>query len=147
MPSGLFTDLDPIVVQQLGDVGIRVKQEPVAPNAAISTLLSGKYSMFTFSWGSSDAWQDILKLVKPTAPWNMYKTETPELDSLIEKAQSCTSDCSAPFQAVSRYLVDNAWFDVWYVQNNVYASNAKTDATMQPQNVVPYIWDYAPKKD
>lgn len=137
-----FADLNAVVFQQLGDVGITVQPEPVAPDQVISALLSGQYPMFIFSWGSSNAWQDVLKLVQPTAPWNMYKNETPELDALIADAQATGSE--EAFQAISEYLVDEAWFAPWYVQNNVYLSTSDVTVTMQPQNVVPYIGNFAP---
>lgn len=140
-----FDDLTAVVVQQLADVGITATAEPVTPDQIISSLLSGKYPVFIFSWGSSNAWQDILKLVAPTAPWNMLGNQTPELDALIEEAQNASpEDAEAAFQAVSEYLVDEAWFAPWYVQNNIYLSGADVQVTMQPQNVVPYIWNYAP---
>lgn len=140
-----FDDLTAVVVQQLADVGITATAEPVTPDQIISSLLSGKYPVFIFSWGSSNAWQDILKLVAPTAPWNMLGSQTPELDALIADAQNATpEDAEAAFQAVSAYLVDQAWFAPWYVQNNIYLSGPDVKVTMQPQNVVPYIWNYAP---
>lgn len=139
-----FTDITTIVFQQLRDVGIDVHAETVAPDQLISALLSGQYPAFVFSWGSSNAWQDILKLVKSDAPWNPYHSQTPELDALIAQAQSTGSE--KDFQAVSVYLVDQAWFGPWYVQNNVYLNGSKVSVTMQPQNVVPYIWNYSPAK-
>lgn len=140
-----FDDLTAVVVQQLADVGITATTETVAPDQIISSLLSGKYPVFIFSWGSSNAWQDILKLVAPTAPWNMLGSQTAELDTLIADAQNATpEDAEAAFQAVSAYLVDQAWFAPWYVQNNIYLSGPDVQVTMQPQNVVPYIWNYAP---
>lgn len=140
-----FDDVTAIVVQQLADVGITATTETVAPDQVISALLSGKYPVFIFSWGSSNAWQDILKLVKPTAPWNMLKSETPELDKLIAAAQNASADdADAAFKAVSKYLVDQAWFAPWYAQNNIYLSGSAVTVTMQPQNVVPYLWNYAP---
>ncbi|NYD66722.1 ABC transporter substrate-binding protein [Agromyces atrinae] len=140
-----FEDLTTLVSQQLGEVGITVETQPVTPDQVISSLLSGEFPVFIFSWGSSNSWQDILKLVQPTAPWNMYANETPELDALILAAQQSTpEDAEDAFRAVSEYLVDEAWFAPWYVQNNIYLSSADTTVTMQPQNVVPYIWNYAP---
>ena len=139
-----FSDISTIAYQQLGDVGIRVTPQSVAPDQVISALLSGEFPAFIFSWGSSNSWQDILKIVQPTAPWNMYKSETPELDALIAEAQSTGSE--EAFQAVSEYLVEQAWFAPWYVQNNVYLTGSDVTVTMQPQNVVPYIWNYTPAK-
>ncbi len=137
-----FQDVQAVAYQQLADIGITVQTETVAADQVISALLSGKYPMFIFSWGSSNSWQDILKLVKPNAPWNMYHNETPELDALIAEAQN--TGTTEAFQAVSAYLVDEAWFSPWYVQNNVYLTSPDVTVTMQPQNVVPYIWNFAP---
>lgn len=137
-----FADIQTIAYQQLTDVGITVQTQPVAADQVISALLSGEFPMFLFSWGSSNSWQDILKLVQPTAPWNMYGNSTPELDALIAEAQTTGTD--EAFQAVSEYLVDEAWFAPWYVQNNVYISSPDVAVTMQPQNVVPYIWNFTP---
>jgi peptide/nickel transport system substrate-binding protein len=134
-----------ITVQSLKDVGIRVTTEPVSADQTISRLISGEFPVFVFSWGSSNSWQDTIKLLTPTAPWNMMKNQDPELDSLIAAAQSSSgADADTAFQKLSAFVVDKAWFAPWYVQNNIYLSSAKTSVTMQPQNVVPYIWNYAP---
>jgi len=141
-----FSDLTTITTQSLTDIGIRVSVEPVSADQTISALLGGKFPVFIFSWGSSNAWQDILKLVQPSAPWNMLGNQTPELDALIAAAQNAPADdADSAFQAVNEYLVDQAWFAPWFVQNNIYLSGADTQVTMQPQNVVPYLWNYAPQ--
>jgi peptide/nickel transport system substrate-binding protein len=48
-------------------------------------------------------------------------------------------------KAVSKYLVDNAWFAPWYRENSVYLTDAQTTVNMEAYNVAPALRMYAPK--
>ena len=66
---------------------------------------------------------------------------------LLATAQNAPeAQLPAAMQAVSKWLVDNAWFDPWYRENSVYLSDAKTAVNMQAYNVAPSIASFAPKE-
>lgn len=140
-----FATMNPIIEQSLAELNITVEYTKEAPDAAISSVLSGKYPAFYFTLGSQSAWQDIQKAVLPVSPWNPLRAEDPELSALVAAAQVATGDEQASaMQAVNTWLVDNAWFAPWYRNNAVYLTDAKTDVVMQSQNVAPWIRDFSP---
>lgn len=141
-----MTSYNPILAQQLQEIGITVEWQKVSPATTISDLLSGKYPMFLFRLGSETAWGDVQKFIAPDAAWNTRKSETEELTALIEAAQYAPLDDDAPFHAITEYLVDNAWFAPWYSYDSVYMTNSDVEVTMPSLNVVPWLWDYRPQQ-
>ncbi|GAA2823390.1 ABC transporter substrate-binding protein [Kribbella solani] len=142
-----FAQYNAIIEQQLGAIGITVKWVKVPANAIIPAILSGKYPVAFMTLGSQSAWQDIQKAVTRKSPWNPLKAGDPELDKLLAAAQSAPeAQLPAAMQAVSKWLVDNAWFDPWYRENSVYLSDAKTAVAMGAYNVVPPVSAFAPKE-
>jgi peptide/nickel transport system substrate-binding protein len=141
-----FARYNAIIEQQLGALNIRVTWVKVPANSTIPEVLSGKYPAFFFTLGSQSPWQDIRKAVAPNAPWNPLKVQRPELDTLLHDAQYADENAQpAAMKAVSRYLVDNAWFAPWYRENAVYLTDAKTSVSMEAYNVAPSLRMYAPK--
>jgi peptide/nickel transport system substrate-binding protein len=142
-----YNDYQPLVIQQLAAIGIKLKPEVVPPSQAITVALSGKYPLFWFSIGSSpNAWTDITNFVAPKGVWNMYHATDPVLSGLMQEIRTSSGDAQlAAYRKLSARLVDQAWFDVWYVQDNFYFSDPKrTTVTPQPGNVVPFIYNFRP---
>jgi peptide/nickel transport system substrate-binding protein len=142
-----FAQYNAIIEQQLAAVGITVKWVKVPANAVIPEILSGKYPVAFMTLGSQSAWQDIQKSVTRKSPWNPLKAGDPQLDKLLAAAQNASeAQLPAAMKAVSKWLVDNAWFDPWYRENSVYLSDAKTAVAMQAYNVAPGISSFSPKE-
>jgi peptide/nickel transport system substrate-binding protein len=144
--SAGFSRYNAVVQQQLAAINIKVSYVKVPSNNIIPEVLSGKYPMYFFTLGSQSPWQDIRKEVAPKAPWNSLKAQTSELDRLLQEAQYA-DEASQPaaMKAVSKYLVDNAWFAPWYRENSVYLTDAQTAVNMEAYNVAPALRMYAPK--
>ena len=138
--------MNPIVVQQLGQIGIEVSYETVPPDSVLQEFLSGAYPMYFMSLGSQSAGEDIQKLLTPTSPWNTSKAEDPELAALVDEAASATpgEEQAAAFQAVNEWVVDNAWFAPIYRVETIVASDPSVDVTPNAFYVVPFPRDYAP---
>ena len=142
-----YAQYNAIIGQQLAAIGITVKWVKVPANALIPEILSGKYPVAFMTLGSQSAWQDIQKSVTRKSPWNPQKAGDPQLDKLLATAQGAPeAQLPAAMQAVSKWLVDNAWFAPWYRENSVLLSDAKTAVTMQAYNVAPAISSFAPKE-
>lgn len=137
---------NPILAQQLAEIGITIDWQKVSPATTIPDLLSGKYPMFLFRLGSETAWGDVQKFIAPDAAWNTRDSRTEELSELIEAAQHAPLDDDAPFQAITTYLVENAWLAPWYVYDAVYMTSSEIEVTMPSLNVVPWLWDYRPRQ-
>lgn len=142
-----FAQYNAIITQQLSAIGITVKWVKVPANSIIPEILSGKYPVVFMTLGSQSAWQDIQKAVTRQSPWNPLKAGTPELDKLLAAAQTAPeAEIPAAMKAVSKWLVDNAWFAPWYRENSVYLTDAKTAVAMQAYNVAPAVGNFSPKE-
>jgi peptide/nickel transport system substrate-binding protein len=142
-----FAQYNAIIGQQLNAVGITVKWIKVPANAVIPEILSGKYPVAFMTLGSQSAWQDIQKAVTRKAPWNPLKAGDPALDKLLAVAQTASeAELPAAMKAISKWLVDNAWFSPWYRENSVYLSDARTAVAMQAYNVAPPVSAFSPKE-
>jgi peptide/nickel transport system substrate-binding protein len=140
-----FQQINPIIAQQLGQIGITVNYEQIPPDTVIPELLSGRFPMYFFSLGSQSAGEDVEKLLTPTSPWNTSKYEDPELVALIDAAARATGDDQvAAMQDVNRYVVENAWFAPIYRVETIIASNASVDVTPHALWVAPFPRDYRP---
>lgn len=140
-----FANLNPLIEQGLGELGIEVEWVTEQPDGAVAAVLSARYPMFFFQLGSQSSWQDIRKTVLADSPWNPFRTENEELTALVTQAQHASGDEQAQaLRAVNAWLVDEAWFAPWYRENTIYLTNTATHVTMQSQNVVPWIRDFSP---
>jgi len=138
--------LNPIIVQQLGQIGIKVNYETVPPDSVIQQFLSGAFPMYFMSLGSQSAGEDVQKLLTPTGPWNTSKSEDPELQALIDAAALATpgEEQAAAFRAVNQWVVDNAWFAPIYRIDTIIASDPSVGLTPHAFYVAPFPRDYAP---
>lgn len=140
-----FAAVSPVMEQTLLKLNIKTEWVKVAPDALIGQVLAGKFPMFLFTLGSQSAWQDIQKVALPTSPWNTFKVNSEELNSLVKTAQFATgADQDKAMQAVNTWLVKNAWFAPFYRMSSPYASDKKTNVVVQSQNAAPWIRSYSP---
>lgn len=145
MPENPNEKSNPIVQQQLAEVGIRVTYEKVDATNYVAEVQSGRYPMFWMSNSTAEPWWDMSKQIPADAPWNPFKTSTPELDVLISTAQSSRGeDYVDAMKAINEYVVDNGWFDIWYLEDVIYVASPEVEVTTHPMNVVPFISGFAP---
>lgn len=138
-----FASFYPIVEQQLAEIGIAVEWTPVAANAAIAELRSGRYPAYLMQFGYQGDWAEMRKFAFPYSPWNPTAYEDPVLLEMLEEAQYATGDEQiAMFQDINRYFVENAWFATWYRRDIVYFANDTVNVEMQTGNVVPFLRNY-----
>lgn len=148
LPENATVAANPIVEQQLGEVGIRVTWDKVPNDSWVTGIQSGKYSAFWMRLTAGDPWWDVQKSVIPAGVWNVFDNQDPELDALIADAKTATDpdDYAAALQKVNTWLTEQAWFAPWFIADAVYFSAKDVKVTMHPQNVVPYLWGYQPTK-
>lgn len=134
MPSTLASAVyEPVITQSLGQIGIKVNWVKVPDTQVTSRLLSGEFPVFYLQGASRFAWFDINLWIAPGAQWNSYKIDEPALTSQIQKAQLATSDDAAKqaYQAVGRYILENAWFVPLARPQNFHAT--RRNLVVQPQ--------------
>jgi peptide/nickel transport system substrate-binding protein len=148
MPENPTEKSNAIVAQQLAAIGIKVNWAKVDATNYVTEVQSGRYGMFWMSLSIGEPWWDVTKQVLTTGPWNPLKSSDPKLDALIATVKSANAgkEYSTALKKVNDYLVKNAWFDIWYVEQAVYFTSADVTATMHAENAVPYIRDFAPSK-
>ncbi|HXG71245.1 MAG TPA: ABC transporter substrate-binding protein [Gemmatimonadaceae bacterium] len=149
MPSSdaFLPEVYPIIEQQLADVGITIEYDPQTPAAGLGPYLSGQYSSFFFSWGASQNWLDASLLLSEGGAWNPYHVADPKITELMTKIAAADGEAQdALYKELSAYIVDQAWFDPFYVVSNLMFVGADVTVTPQPQQIVPSIYNYRPAK-
>ncbi|MGV8881603.1 MAG: ABC transporter substrate-binding protein [Rhodoglobus sp.] len=144
--SDYFSTYEATFKQLLDDVGIRVQYTKVPAANLLAELYSGKYSSFFYPLSTSpNAWKDILFNVAPAGAVNLFHSTNPEIAGLLGDVQKTTGDDqTAAYQALNKYLVDNAWFDPWYIQDDVYLSSKTVTVTPTQGNIVPDLTGITP---
>lgn len=135
----------PIIKQQLGEIGIRLTIDQYQLGDYFQQVFAQKYGIVFVGLPSFDDWRDVKGMVAPTALWNVFKTEDPELTALIEVAQTTTgSEQEEAFNGIGQYLIDNAWYAPWATPLTVYATGDGVSAQLSPGQIEPLIWDIKP---
>ncbi|WP_196258154.1 ABC transporter substrate-binding protein [Pelagibacterium limicola] len=140
-----MANLNPIVEQQLADIGITVDWVAIAPNMTVPELRSGRYPAFLFQFGYQGDWAELRKFAFANSPWNTSAYQDAELDALVQQVQYASGDAQAAlYQDINRYFVENAFFAPWYRRETIYLTNASVEVGMQAGNAVPFLRNYAP---
>lgn len=148
MPSASLIDTAVLtqIQQQLKDIGITVNYTDVGTNF-ISELMAAKFPASWMQLASASDWQTAAFAITPTALFNAYKTDSPEVAPLLEVMQKgSTEEAVAAAQELNAYLVDQAWFAPFYFIDNNFASKPNVDVTMAADMAVPYMYLIQPAK-
>jgi len=142
MPSDAFsTQFDSTISQQLGAIGIKVNYETVPIQDLFTKLYAGTYGMFLYfnGFSGSDA-KDMGQVL--TGSFNPFNYTTPELDSLLAKANSAAEpDQAAAFRAVNEYITKQGWFAPLVDIGGAYVSSKSVKYTPSVAtyiNLLPY---------
>lgn len=136
---------NPLIVQQLGELNIRVTEVPLAGPTAVPEILSARFPMTFISMPTSSGLWDTAQSISPSATWNVFHVETPELTALTTEAQTLQGDALAEVvQQINTYTVDNAWFAPW-VSPTAYFATADAESLLSsgdPFTKVPRLQDF-----
>ncbi|WP_340383171.1 ABC transporter substrate-binding protein [Streptomyces sp. SS7] len=140
-----FESFTPIIVQQLGLLGIKVKQIKIAANQMFTELFSGKYPIFVMFIESRTPLWDIDQIVVPEAVWNVNHASDPELQPLLDKAQALDGAAAAEnARAINKFLIEQAWFCPWVLPTDFFGMDKRTSAQPYLGSVVPYLQSFKP---
>jgi peptide/nickel transport system substrate-binding protein len=141
----ILPELFPVIKQQLGEVGIRVEYTATTEAEGLTPYFSGKFPAFAFSWGASDPWLDASLLTGKDGAWNVLHAEDPEMADLMGRiAIADGEEQAALYQQLSARIVAEAWFNPWYVLDNLYFADDSVDVQAQAQQVVPDLDNFSP---
>lgn len=142
MPSTpISTNFESAISQALGEIGIRVKWEPIQLQDFFQKVYTGNYGMFFMYNGltSNDAQDSSASL---SGLFNVFQNMTPELQQLVDTANAAPGDKQGEaFHAVNEYLVNDAWAAPISIATNGYVISKDvtyTKPVIYGQTVLPF---------
>ena len=147
MPSNNFVpeSVFAIYKEQLGAVGIDVEWEPTGDDL-FGRLLGGSWAAFSFLLQTDPtSWQTIQFSMLPESAWNTSHVADPtviELAEIVRTGDEAEADAAA--KELNAYVVEQAWYAPVYRPYSAFITAAGTEATVQSDNAVPYLWNIRP---
>ncbi|MGW7686635.1 ABC transporter substrate-binding protein [Kribbella sp. NPDC054772] len=136
---------NPLIIQQLGQLNIKVIEKPLSGPKAINDILSGQFDVLFATIGMADPLFDTVQSLVPDAVWNTSKAVDPRLSAMVAKAQTLTGDAATKnFQAINRFCVEEAWFAPW-VNGKFYFGIDRNDRLRGNSDyfqTTPHLWDF-----
>ncbi|GGM62835.1 ABC transporter substrate-binding protein [Microbacterium saperdae] len=140
-----FNKSNPMVVQQLGEIGIRVTEEDLPITSFFTEVLGGKYAVISLGIESRSALWDLANIVHRGSVWNIFHTGSDELDALVLAAQSATGDeADEIFDRVSEIVMEEAWFAPWAAPTAYLVTAKDVTATPIAGSSYPFLYTFAP---
>lgn len=143
--SPVMDQANPLIIQQLGELNIKVTEKPLSGPTAINDVLSGKFDVLFFAIGMADPLFDVVASLTPDAVWNTSQATDPRLDKMVKQAQVLTGEAAKEnFQNISRFCVEEAWFVPW-VYTNFYFGLDSGERLKQNSDYFqtnPHLWDF-----
>jgi peptide/nickel transport system substrate-binding protein len=136
---------NPLIVQQLAQLNIRVTEVPLAAATAVPELLSGRFPMTYISMPLSSGLWSVDQAISPNATWNVLHTEDPALTELTNSAQTAQGAALPEVLAeINRYVVENAWFVPWNSRMAYFATadGVELASTGDTYTKIPQLRDF-----
>jgi len=147
MPSNNFVPESEFAIykEQLGAVGINVEWEATGDDL-FGRVLGGSWSAFSFLLQvDPTAWQTIQFSMLPESVWNVFHLADPKVLELADVVRHGEGDkANTAAQQLNQYIVDEAWYAPVYRPFSAFLTNDKTEAKLQSDNAVPYLWNIRP---
>ncbi len=125
----------------LAAINIKVEYTDVPLNEFFTQILSPKYpAYYMILERSGNDWTFIKFLINRDAVWNPSGYGDATSDALLEKIRKSTGAVQAGhLKALNKYLVEQAWFAPFYVNEGKFAYSSKVKVQTQAGNAVPYL--------
>jgi peptide/nickel transport system substrate-binding protein len=145
--SAMGTTGTTLIAQQLSEVGITAQITDVAPANYITDVLAPKYPVVSFALEQNPDWQLIQYMIAPTAIFNPFKYQDPQVDEYMKKIQFGDEATQASVaKELNAYIVKQAWFAPFYRVQGSFATDPNTTVKVLPSNAFPAIYDFEPKQ-
>jgi peptide/nickel transport system substrate-binding protein len=132
-----------LVGQQLEDVGITANFSDSSDY--IADLLAPNYPAAWMALEQNPDWQLIHFMIAPTAVFNPFGVEDPQVNEYMESIQwGDEEEQVAVASELNAYLVEQAWFAPFYRAQGSYATDENTTVEMLINNAYPAIYDFKP---
>lgn len=135
-----------LIAAQLKAIGITVQYVPETLATFVTNVLTPKYAAWDMALERSPSdWANINYAVSKTAGWNADKfSDATTIDLISQIQESRAANRKALLQKLNTYLVEQAWFCPWYANQTTFAHTPKIKVSVQPGNVMPYLFNYSP---
>lgn len=129
-------EANPLVVQQLGELGIRAKEVPLTGPTAIAELLSGRFPLMYITMPiTRSPMQDIETFIAPDAVWNTLHSADPQLTAMVDAGQTMRGEEAAKnAQEINRFIAEQAWFSPWALPDT-YIGLSRADLAPESTNM------------
>lgn len=146
MPNMAFANptLSTFITQYLKEIGITVKWQDVSPANFVSELRTGKYPASWFQLFQGSPWEAIQQMITPNATWNVLKSTDPEITAVLNKIAENPNSLKAQSKVLNQLVTKKAWFVPFFRLPQQFFVNKSVNVTPQPQNAVPYLYNYSP---
>jgi peptide/nickel transport system substrate-binding protein len=137
-----------LMSDSLKAIGITVKYTEEPFSTFFPHILTPVYPMYWMSLEQSpNSWQFINFLLARTAVWNPDHYGDATSDALLTKIQHSTGATQAGLlKQLNTYIVQQAWFAPFYLNQGTFAHAASVKVTLQAGNAVPYLTGFKPAK-
>jgi peptide/nickel transport system substrate-binding protein len=131
--------------QMLAEVGITIDWQESTVDQSIGDIVSAKYAAVYFALGGPTAWDTVQQVVSPTAAFNPFKNQDPELDALIEQMQTGDEEAQVDAgQQINQYVVDNAWFAPVAASFSLIGASPRVELAEPTITTYPSIYNIRP---
>jgi len=129
------------IKDQLAAIGITVTYTDVPLNEFFTQILTPKFSSyFMILERSGNDWTFLKFLINRDAVWNPSGYGDATSDALLSKIQHSTGAVQAGhLKALNKYIVEQAWFAPFYVNEGKFAYKSNLKVQTQAGNAVPYL--------
>jgi len=132
------------LVQELGDVGIKVTLDPCPLIQCFRGVLSGKYAMTWLEFDDNRPWDATQFRLSPTGAFNPLHYSDPPVNKLVNQIRLHPSKRLFYYRQLNKYLVTNAWSAPLGPAVGVYVTAKNVTATQGVYQKQPSLWTYRP---
>ncbi|MFI6906551.1 ABC transporter substrate-binding protein [Nonomuraea sp. NPDC050394] len=138
--------LYPIVAQQLGQIGIKVKYKPVSSNLITQQYLAGTYPAFMYTYTATENWLDASLFLAKGGVFNPFHVEDPVVAKLMDRiAVAEEAERGKLFQELNTHVVEQAWFAPLYAATNLMVwKKDKVRIDAAADQIFVFLRDYHP---
>lgn len=129
----LTASVNPMIIQQLGELNIRVKEVPLQSTTFISDLLSGRFPMFYFQMGTTP--DPKFSVDYGFKIWNSLGATDSRLTPMLDATETLRGTrADANFRSINEFWVKQAWFAPFVYQYEYLGLSSKN---LIPKNTGP----------
>ncbi len=143
--SPVYPNEQAAMTEAFSSLGIQVTYQPITGDQVVGSIIGGQWPADFFTLTAGSPYEMIGLTLTQQSPFNPFKNDDPQIDSLVQAAFTAPADQQGPaLQQLSDYLVDQAWFAPWYALEGAFTTSSGVDVTAVPGVSVPPLSSFAP---